>query len=45
MRKIELDEATGVVARLRLANGEAVEADYYVSAMPVDVFKKLIPAR
>ena len=34
----------GQVACLRLADGSSVEADLYVSAVPVDVFKKLLPA-
>lgn len=31
------------VKSLKLANGSEVEADYYVSAVPVDVFKRLVP--
>mmetsp|Transcript_46288 Transcript_46288/g.90373 ORF Transcript_46288/g.90373 Transcript_46288/m.90373 type:complete len:543 (-) Transcript_46288:377-2005(-) len=42
---IEVDPADGAVTRLLLADGTAVEADVYVSAMPVDVLKRLIPAR
>ncbi|EJK62524.1 hypothetical protein THAOC_16861 [Thalassiosira oceanica] len=33
------------VKHLLLANGTAVEADYYISAVPVDVFKRLVPAQ
>ena len=33
------------VKSLQLANGTAVEADYYVSAVPVDVFKRIVPAQ
>ena len=31
------------IKSLKLANGDEVVADYYVSAVPVDVFKRLIP--
>lgn len=41
--EIVVDEATGGVAGLRLADGELVVADEYVSAAPVDVFKRLVP--
>ena len=41
---IETD-AKGAVSSLRLADGSMVEADTYVSAMPVDVLKRLVPAR
>ena len=33
----------GSVARYQLLSGEALEADLYVSAMPVDIVKKLLP--
>ena len=33
----------GTVKHLKLRSGEIVEADEYVSAMPVDVFKRFIP--
>ena len=33
----------GTVKHLLLRSGEIVEADEYVSAMPVDVFKRFIP--
>ena len=33
------------VRHLLLANGTTVEADYYISAVPVDVFKRLVPAQ
>ena len=33
----------GSVKELRLADGEVVVADEYVSAMPVDVFKRFVP--
>lgn len=37
------DDST--VKSLQLANGTTVEADYYVSAVPVDVFKRLVPSQ
>ena len=42
---IVLDEESGLVNSLKLANGSIVTADYYVSAVPVDVFKRLIPTQ
>ena len=42
---ILLNEGDSTVKGLRLANGTTITADYYVSAVPVDVFKRLIPAR
>jgi 15-cis-phytoene desaturase len=42
--EIQLNE-DNTVKSLRLANGTEVEADYYVSAVPVDVFKRLIPVQ
>jgi 15-cis-phytoene desaturase len=33
----------GSVKHLLLRNGEVVVADEYVSAMPVDIFKRFIP--
>ena len=39
----ETNEATAV-RHLRLRGGEILQADEYVSALPVDVFKRLIPA-
>uniref|UniRef100_A0A7S0LCI2 Amine oxidase n=1 Tax=Coccolithus braarudii TaxID=221442 RepID=A0A7S0LCI2_9EUKA len=44
LKAIELNEQ-GEVAALRLASGEAVHADFYVSAMPVDVLKRLLPMK
>jgi len=44
VRSIELKE-DGSVAALLLDGGERVEADMYVSAMPVDVFKRLLPTK
>jgi len=31
------------ITSLDLSDGTSVTADYYVSAVPVDVFKKLVP--
>ena len=36
---------SGEVTGLRLADGSVVEADTYISAMPVDVLKRLVPAK
>ena len=44
MTQIHLHEDS-TVKSLQLANGTAVEADYYVSAVPVDVFKRIVPAQ
>jgi 15-cis-phytoene desaturase len=44
IRGIELND-DGSVARFRMLSGEALEADLYVSAMPVDIVKKLLPDR
>ena len=33
----------GSVKHLLMANGETIEADHYVSAMPVDVIKRMMP--
>lgn len=43
LRKFELN-ADGSVKALLLAGGERVEADAYVSAMPVDIVKKVLPS-
>ena len=43
--EIKLNDDDDTVQYLQLANGTQVVADYYVSAIPVDVFKRLIPAR
>lgn len=43
LRKFEL-AADGSVSALLLAGGERVEADAYVSAMPVDIVKKVLPS-
>eukprot|EP00804_Cyclotella_cryptica_P004904 CCRYP_004965-RA/>CCRYP_004965-RA protein AED:0.18 eAED:0.18 QI:258/1/1/1/0.5/0.33/3/4329/603 len=41
--EIQLNDNDSTVKSLRLANGAEVVADYYVSAVPVDVFKRIIP--
>ncbi len=38
--KIELNEGDSTVKSLKLANGTTVTADYYVSAIPVDMLKR-----
>jgi len=43
--EIELNEVDNTVKSLKLANGTTVTADYYVSAVPVDVLKRLIPTQ
>ena len=43
--EIVLNEEDGTVKCLKLANGKTITADYYVSAVPVDVFKRLIPTQ
>ena len=45
LREIVVDDDTGSVRHLVLTGGEEVRADYYVSAMPVDVLKRLLPPR
>ena len=42
LRNIELNE-DGSVKQFNLLNGESVTGDLYVSAMPVDIMKKLMP--
>jgi len=44
LREILLDATTGEVTGLALAGGEVVTGDHYVSAMPVDALKLLLPA-
>jgi len=48
VRSIEVDETpvgggAPCISKLVLGDGREVEADVYVSAMPVDVFKRLLP--
>ena len=43
---IHVDDASGAVTALELASGERLDGfDAYVSALPVDVFKRLVPRR
>lgn len=42
IKNIELNE-DGSVKQYNLLNGESITADLYVSAMPVDIVKKLMP--
>ena len=44
VEEIVLNEDSSV-KHLRLRGGEVLEADEYVSALPVDVFKRLLPER
>ena len=43
VREIVVDPASGRVQKLRLGDGSEVVADAYVSAAPVDIFKKMMP--
>lgn len=43
VKSIDVDPVDGSVTKLDLLNGESIEADLYVSAMPVDIVKKLLP--
>ena len=43
LKELLVDETTGLVAGARLASGETVVGDHYVSAMPVDALKLLLP--
>jgi len=45
VKEIEVDDASGNVLGLRMRDGSFVEADEYISAMPVDVFKRMTPAK
>ncbi|DBA75501.1 TPA: securin [Trebouxia sp. C0004] len=44
LKEIELNDDDSV-KRFRLADGSTLEGDLYVSAMPVDVVKRIIPKR
>uniref|UniRef100_A0A7S2CQ54 Amine oxidase n=1 Tax=Haptolina brevifila TaxID=156173 RepID=A0A7S2CQ54_9EUKA len=44
IREILTDE-DGSVSGLKMDDGSVITADWYVPAMPVDVFKRLIPSR
>uniref|UniRef100_A0A7S0J5H8 Amine oxidase domain-containing protein n=1 Tax=Calcidiscus leptoporus TaxID=127549 RepID=A0A7S0J5H8_9EUKA len=43
VRQVETSDETGEVTGLRLSDGTQLLADYYVSSVPVDVFKRLTP--
>ena len=43
VREIVVGPASGRVQKLRLGDGSEVVADMYVSAAPVDIFKKMMP--
>lgn len=43
VREIKTSGKTGEVTALRLSDGTELLADYYVSSVPVDVFKRLTP--
>eukprot|EP00550_Attheya_septentrionalis_P001065 CAMPEP_0198297780 /NCGR_PEP_ID=MMETSP1449-20131203/38267_1 /TAXON_ID=420275 /ORGANISM="Attheya septentrionalis, Strain CCMP2084" /LENGTH=573 /DNA_ID=CAMNT_0043998847 /DNA_START=78 /DNA_END=1796 /DNA_ORIENTATION=+ len=45
IRSIELNSNDNSIKCLKLADGTEVTADWYVSAMPVDVLKRLIPQK
>lgn len=44
LQRIDLN-SDGTVQSFRLADGSAIQGDLYISAMPVDVVKKLVPTR
>ena len=43
LKEIQLDGATGQVTGFKLVDGRTVTGDVYVSAMPVDIVKKIVP--
>jgi len=43
LKEIEVDPDTKAVTGLRMRSGELVVADEYISAMPVDVVKRMVP--
>ena len=43
LKRILVDESTGDVTGMELIGGEVVTGDHYVSAMPVDALKLLLP--
>merc|ERR1712194_375152 len=45
IREIVVDETDGSIKHLELRSGDIVVADEYVSAMPVDIFKRYIPEK
>lgn len=44
LREFVLNE-DGSVKHLLMANGDTIEADHYISAMPVDVIKRMLPKK
>merc|ERR1711965_902931 len=46
MSEFVLDEASGAISGIRMADGSLLDGfDYYVPAVPVDVMKRLVPKR
>jgi 15-cis-phytoene desaturase len=45
LKRILVDDATGEVTGVELVSGEVVVGDHYVSAVPVDALKLLLPDR
>jgi 15-cis-phytoene desaturase len=45
LKKILVDDVSGEVVGLELVGGEVVTGDHYVSAMPVDALKLLLPKK
>jgi len=43
IQKIVVDDTDGSIKHLELRNGEKIVADEYVSAMPVDIVKRMTP--
>jgi len=43
IKNVELNPEDGSVKQYNLVNGESIQADLFVSAMPVDIVKKLLP--
>ena len=43
LKEIQLDDATGRVTGFKLVDGRTVTGDVYVSAMPVDIVKRIVP--
>jgi 15-cis-phytoene desaturase len=45
LKAIEVDEVTGEIIAMQMRNGDRVVADEYISAMPVDVLKRMVPTK
>ena len=43
IKEIVTNDADGSIRHLLLRSGEVVVADEYISAVPVDIFKRLLP--